>query len=339
MRRCLFAALLPLVAAALVLAVIGAACGSDSGSLTIYSGRSETLVGPILERFSKQTGIDIRVRYAETTELTATILEEGDNSPADIFFAQDAGALGALQDRGRLQALPQPLLALVPSAFSSPQGLWVGISGRARVVAYNPEKVSVTDLPDSILGFTDPKWKGRIGWPPTNGSFQAFVTALRLIEGEQAAAAWLRGIEANNPKEFPNNPAALQAVANGEVHVAFINHYYLFQAQNEQGGSINARNHYLKGGDAGALVNVAGAAILDTAGNKSDAERFIEFMLSREAQEYFATETFEYPLVAGVSINPALPQLAALEPPQIDLSNLSDLEGTLKLLRDTGVLP
>jgi len=336
--RSLSAALLPLVAAALVLAVIGAACGGDDGSLTIYSGRSETLVGPILERFSKQTGIDIRVRYGETAELTATILEEGDNSPADIFFAQDAGALSALQERGRLQALPQQLLALVPTAFSSPHGLWVGISGRARVVVYNPEKVAASELPDSILGFTDSKWKGRIGWPPTNGSFQAFVTALRLIEGEQAAAAWLRGIEANNPKEFPNNTAALQAVANGEVHVAFINHYYLFQAQQEQ-GSINARNYYLKGGDAGGLVNVAGAAILDSASNKSDAERFIEFMLSREAQEYFAMETFEYPLVSGVSINPALPQLAALEPPQIDLSNLSDLEGTLKLLRDTGVLP
>ncbi|MDP3767184.1 MAG: iron ABC transporter substrate-binding protein [Dehalococcoidia bacterium] len=322
-----------------VLAAV-AACGGDDGeTLTIYSGRSQSLVQPLLEQFSEDTGVTIKVRYGETAQLAATILEEGDNSPADVFFAQDAGALGALADEGRLAELPADLLALVPEPFRSPDGLWVGASGRARVVAYNTENVSPEGLPDSILDFTDPEWKGRIGWAPTNGSFQAFVTGLRVTAGEETAREWLEGIEANDPTEYANNVAAVEAVARGEVDVAFVNHYYLFRFLAEEGGSFDARNYYLPGGDPGALVNVAGAAVLDTADSSEDAERFIDYLLSPAAQQYFADETFEYPLIEGVETDPELKPLSELEPPNIDLSDLSDLEGTLDLLRETGVLP
>ncbi len=330
-------------AAALFLAVtlvaLAASCNANADSLTIYSGRMQELVEPLLERFSEDMGIKIRVRYGDTAELAATILEEGANSPADVFFAQDAGALGALAGEGRLVALPAQLLERVPSPFRSPDGLWVGVSGRARVVAYNTEKVAPEELPDSILDFTDPRWKGRIGWAPTNGSFQAFVTALRLIEGEDGARAWLLGIKANDPKEYPNNMTALEAVARGEVDVAFVNHYYLFRALAEEGEGFGARNYYTRGGDPVTLVNVAGVAILDTADRTEDAQRLIDYLLSPEAQQYFASETFEYPLIEGVATHPDLVPLSELEPPDIDLSDLSDLEGTLKLLQETGVLP
>jgi len=200
----------------------GAPAGAASGSITVYSGRAESLVGPLIERVTKETGIEVRARYGDTAELAAALLEEGKNSPADVFFAQDAGALGAVGQKGLFVKLPDELLNKVESRFRSPQGLWVGASGRARTVAYNTDVLREQDLPASILGFTDTQWRGRIGWVPTNGSFQAFVTALRLTEGEPQTARWIEGVKANNPKGYANNTAAVRAVASREVDVAFV---------------------------------------------------------------------------------------------------------------------
>ncbi|MEX2247090.1 MAG: iron ABC transporter substrate-binding protein [Dehalococcoidia bacterium] len=333
---------LRVLAAAAALLVAGwfaASCGGDSETLTVYSGRTQSLVQPVLDAFAAETGIDVRVRYGETAEMAATILEEGGNSPADVFFAQDAGALGALAREGRLAVLPQEQLDRVAAHFRSREGVWVGVSGRARVVAYNTENVDPEELPDSILDFTDPAWRGRIGWAPTNGSFQSFVTALRVIEGEDVARAWLEGIKANDPVDYANNTAALEAVANGEVDVAFINHYYLLQFLAERGESFGARNYYIKGQDSGALVNAAGVAVLRTAKHADEAEQLVEFLLSEEAQQYFAETTYEYPLSAGVPADPRLVPLSELATPDIDLGDLADLEGTLDLLRATEVLP
>jgi iron(III) transport system substrate-binding protein len=306
--------------------------------LIVYSGRTETLIGPIIERFEEETGISVGVRYGDTAEMAATILEEGQNSPADVYIAQDAGALGALQNEGLLAPLADDILNRVDARFRSPDGVWVGLSGRARVVAYNLENVTPDDLPDSIHGFTEPEWSGRIGWAPTNGSFQAFVTALRVAEGDDAAHAWLEGIMANDPVVYPNNATALQGVAAGEVDVAFINHYYLFQALKEEGDDFNAANYFLPAGDPGSLVNVAGGAILNTSEHPDVAAQFIAFLLGEEAQHYFAEETFEYPLIEGIAIDPRLPALADIETPDIDLSDLSDLQGTLLMLQDVGAL-
>ena len=308
------------------------------GSLVVYSGRSEELVGPIFEQFEERSGVDVQVRYGETAELAATILEEGENSPADLFFAQDPGALGALDDEGRLTKLPDDILNRVPSRFKADDGDWVGTSGRARVVAYNTEELTEGDLPDSIFDFTDPEWSGRIGWAPTNGSFQAFVTALRVLEGEDRAREWLEGIQANDPFVYPDNLSAVEGVASGEVQVAFVNHYYLFRVKEERGDDLPAANYYLKGGDPGALVLAAGAGVLDTAENPDAAKEFLEFALSGEAQQYFADETYEYPLVKGVEINDELPPLSEMQGPEVDLSDLDDLGGTLELLQETGVL-
>lgn len=313
--------------------------GGDSSTLTIYSGRTQSLVGPLLERYADETGVNVEVRYAGTSELAATILEEGGNSPADVFFAQDAGALGALAKEGRLAALPEATLDLVDARFRSDDGNWVGVSARARVIAYNTDSIDPADLPDSILDFTDPKWKGRIGWSPTNGSFQAFVTALRLLDGEDGARAWLEGIKANDPVSFPGNLPALEAVASGELDVAFINHYYLYQLRKETGGAVDAANYFLAGGDPGALVNVAGVGVLDSADSSEEAQAFINWLLEEEAQRYFATETHEYPLINGVAPEQDLIPLDEIQSPELDLSDLDDLEGTLKLLRETGVLP
>ena len=313
------------------------AAPADEGPVTVYSGRSEELVGPLLEQFTDATGIEVEARYGDTAEMANLILTEGDNSPADVFFAQDAGALGAVAERGLLTALPAETLEHVDSRFASPSGEWVGVSGRARVVAYNTETLSEADLPDSIFEFTEPEWEGRIGWAPTNGSFQSFVTALRVIEGEDRAREWLEGIQANDPNVYEGNNPALDAVIAGEVDVAFINHYYLMQRLAEE-PDAPAANYFLTDGDPGALVNVAGAGILDSSENQEAARQFVEFLLSPEAQEYFASETKEYPLIEGMEPDPELPPLEEIGTPEIDLSDLSDLEGTLELLQEVGIL-
>lgn len=308
------------------------------GSLVVYSGRSEELVGPIFEQFEEESGVDVQVRYGDTAELAATILEEGPNSPADLFFAQDPGALGALSDAGLFAELPVGILERVEGRFRSPDNLWVGTSGRARVVAYNTDELKEGDLPNSILDFTDPKWEGRIGWAPTNGSFQAFVTALRNIEGEETTREWLQGIEDNNPFVYPDNSSALEGVASGEVDVAFVNHYYLLRAREEQGEDPPVENYYLRDGDPGALILVSGAGVLNTAENPKAAEDFLRYALSDETQQYFAESDFEYPLVKGVKTADGVVPLSEIESPDVDLSNLDDLEGTLELLRETGAL-
>ncbi len=308
------------------------------GTLTVYSGRNEKLIGPLIDRFQKETGVEVKVRYGDTAELAAALLEEGKNSPADVYFAQDAGALGALVAAQRLAKLPDTLLNQVDARFRAPQGEWVGLSGRARTVVYNTKELKETDLPDSLLGFTDPRWKGKIGWAPTNGSFQAFVTALRVTHGEEATRQWLEGIKANNPKVYSNNTAIVQAVGAGEVQVGFVNHYYLFSFLKEQGESFPARNYHPRAGDAGAMINVAGAGILTSAKDPKLAERFVNYLLSKDAQQYFADETFEYPLVEGIKTHSLLIPLSQIKTPKLDLGSLSDLEKTLKLLRDTGVL-
>lgn len=308
------------------------------GDLVVYSGRSEELVAPLIERFRASTGRDVRVKYAGTAELAATILEEGENSPADAFFAQDAGALGAVAGAGMALELPGSILDRVDARYRSPAGSWVGVSGRVRVAAYDSRDLEPGDLPSSIFGFTEPAWRGRIGWAPTNSSFHSFVSALRVVHGDGVARRWLEGMRANEPRAYEGNSQALQAVAAEEIDVALVNHYYLMRQLAEAGSAFPVRNHFFANGDVGSLVNVAGALVLRTSDRREGALDFIAFLLAEESQRYFATETFEYSLVETVPAPEGLVPLAELDPPNIDLSDLADLAGTLELLRETGIL-
>ena len=324
---------------ALLAGLSGCGFGGGGGEeLTIYSGREQDLVGPLLDRYAKEEGVDIKVRYGGTPELAATLNEEGGASPAEVFFSQDAGALGTLQDEGRLAKLPQDVLAAVDRRFRSPRGDWVGVSGRARVIAYNTEEVERSELPRSVLGLAGGRWKGRVGWAPTNASFQAFVTALRKTAGEDRAERWLRAMRDNDVQVYENNVAIRDAVAKGEIQVGLINHYYVAEARAQEGPDYPVGIYEPPGGDPGALVNAAGAAVLKSADSSKEAERFLRFLLSREAQRYFAGETKEYPLAAGVKPEPGLVPLSRIEQPDVDLSDLADLQGTVDLLEKTGVL-
>ncbi len=310
----------------------------DPGTLVVYSGRSESLVGPIIEQFEEVTGVNVAVKYGSTGEIAATILEEGGNSPADVFFAQDPGGLGEVANAGLFETLPTSITEKVPTWARSPESEWVGISGRARVVVYNTENLTADQIPTKMEDFTKPEWKGRIGWAPTNGSFQAMVTAMRVVWGEEKTREWLLGIQANDPKVYPKNTPTVAAAGTGEVDVGFVNHYYLYRFLAEEGEEFDARNYHVTDGGPGGIILVAGGGILKSAENKDNAERFFNFMLSRVAQQYFAGQTYEYPLVDGVNTNRLLTPLDELNNPDIDMASLEDLAGTQMLLRDLGIL-
>jgi iron(III) transport system substrate-binding protein len=311
---------------------------AGNGSITVYSGRGQDLVQPILDRFEEETGVEVRVRYGDTAEMAAAILEEGSNTPADVYYGQDAGALGALAREGLARKIPDSTLQRVDSRFRSPDGLWVGSSGRARTVIYNTDQLDESDLPSSILDYADSQWENMLGWAPTNGSFQSWVTALRILEGEDVAREWIEAIDALNPLVYEGNTPIVGAAMSGEVAAGFVNHYYLYREQAEAGGDVGAENYFFRNGDVGGLINVAGMAILEPSQNVEQAERLVEFLLEQEAQEHFATETFEYPLAEEMDPEADIPSLAELETPDIDLSNLDDLEGTLALLQEVGLI-
>lgn len=341
------------------LSVLAAACGGEAddpedppattgtdspkpttagGSMTLYSGRDEEFVGPLLASFEEESGVELQVRYGDSAELAATILEEGEHSPADAFLSQDAGSLGAVAEVGLFAPLGQAVLDRVDSRFRSSQGLWVGTSGRARVAAYNTEVLTEADLPDSITGFTDPSWSGRVGFPPTNGSFQAFVAAMILTEGEDATRAFLEGLAANDPRLYEDNSSTLRAVAAGEIDVGFVNHYYLYEVSAEE-GDIPVANHFFTGGDPGALVNTAGVGILATSQNPAAARALVEYLTGDAGQAYFAEETFEYPVASGFRPSVDLVPLGEIQSPAVDLSDLgSALEPALRLLAEVGLV-
>lgn len=315
----------------------GAAEGGDDDTLLVYSGRSEELVAPLLEQFTIDTGIAVEVRYAGSGEMAAQLITEGDQSPADVFLSQDAGALGAVSKAGLFAPVDEETLAAVPASYSAADGTWVGVSGRARVVVYNAEQVPTP--PDTIDALLAPEWKGRIGYAPSNASWQAYVTGLRVLRGDDGAEQWLRAFKAQEPRAYENNVALRDAVNSGEVGLGLSNHYYLYELIAADGpDAVEARNQFMAPGDPGGLVNVAGVGVLKTAPHPVQAQAFAAYLVGESAQKYFATETEEYPLIAGVAPGVEMPPLTDLEPPQVDLSELDDLEATQELLVETGLL-
>jgi iron(III) transport system substrate-binding protein len=310
---------------------------TSSGPLVVYSGRSESLVGELFVAFTAETGIEVDVRYGDSGEMAALIMTEGSDSPADLFFSQDAGALGAVEEAALFATLPSETLALVEPKFESKTGGWVGTSGRARVVVYNPSLVDTP--PAGIDDLLDPKWLGRIGYAPTNASWQSFVTALRVTRGEDAARTWLKGFAANKPVAYEKNAVVRDAVNTGDVALGLVNHYYLFEKIIAEGAdAVVAKNHYFTNGDIGGLVNVAGVGMLQSSNNQESTIALINYLLSPAGQEYFAQKSFEYPLVAGIKQYAELPALADLNSPNVDLSDLRSIALTQEMLEEVGLL-
>lgn len=324
-------------------ATTSAAPSSESavadGEFTLYAGRDQELIDPLIEQFESDSGISVDVRYAGSTELAALLLEEGDATPADVFLSQDAGALGAVAKADMFATLPEGITEKVPAGFTSTDGSWVGVTGRARVIVYDSEQLSADEVPTTVAALTDPQWVSEVGIAPTNASFQSFVTALRVLEGEEVAKTWLEDMKANEVQIYAKNTPILEAANSGEIKLGLINHYYWYRMAAEVGAdNMRAQLAFPEAGDAGSIVNVTGAGLLEGAADDADALQFIEYLVSERAQQYFVDNTYEYPLIDGVVAPEGLPALQSLTNPELDLSDLDSLGDTTALLVEVGLL-
>ena len=358
MRRMTIARVLkPLILSLVVLALLASACGSDEAttgdesgsedtaahgddladSITVYSGRSEELIAPLLEDFTAATGVEVEARYGDSAELALLLQTEGDSSPADVFISQSPGALSLLAGEDRLATLDAGLVGLVDPGFAASDGTWVGLTGRTRVIVYNSELVAEADLPNSVLDLVDPTYAGQVGVAPTNGSFQDFVTAMRAELGDDATAEWLAAMAANDSPNYAKNSPIVEAVGRGEIPMGLVNHYYNLRAL-EADPSVPSVNHFLPADDVGSLVIVTGGAVLASSDSASTGEALLVYLLSEEAQTTFAAETQEYPLLPGIAAPDGLPALEGLAVDTIDFDLLGDgLTGTIELIRDSGI--
>jgi iron(III) transport system substrate-binding protein len=309
---------------------------STDGTLVIYSGRSKALVEPLVALFTQSTGIKVDVKYGGTSQLAIAIMEEGEQSPAALFWAQDAGALGALGNTGMLNPIPSDIMGMLDRSFANASGTWIATSGRGRVLAYSSTRATQADLPKSVFDLVDPKFKGRVAWAPSNGSFQAFVSAMTEMHGVDRTREWLVAMKQNGAVAYTNNNAILQGIAAGEADYGITNHYYLLRSKAED-PNFPVEQTYFDAGDVGNMLNVAGIGLLKSSKNTSAAAQFLTFVLSQESQVYIATEVFEYPVVnmdlGSGSIDPARKQA-----PNLDLEKIADLEATITLLREAGLL-
>lgn len=339
------------MSAAVVLALGVTACDAgDNGEgdeeqadgqdgVVLYSGRDEELIQPLIDEFTEETGIEVDVRYGDTAELAAQLIEEGESTPADAFLAQDAGALGAVAQEGLFDDLPAELLDEVPEVYRDDDDGWVGLSGRLRTLIYNTDLVDESELPDTAEELTGQEYEGRVGVAPTNGSFQAFVTAFRVSEGEDAAQQWLGDLAENDPQYRERNGPIVSDVLDGTLEMGLVNHYYLYAQAAERGvepEELPAENHLFEDGDIGALMNVTGAGVFDT--EHEDALELVAHLLSEEGQTYFVEETAEYALIDGFEAPAGLPDLEDLDVPDIDLNQLEDLDTTVEMITDAGLV-
>jgi iron(III) transport system substrate-binding protein len=309
---------------------------SDVTELTIYSGRSEGFIAAFFEQWQQQSGITLNIRYGDSAELAAQILEEGSNSPADLFLSQDAGSLGAIAEAGLFTELGDEVAAAIPAAFVAVNRNWVGVTGRARVFAYAPDRVKL--LPVSITDLTKSEYKNQLGIAPTNASFQAFVTALIEAKGRDFAKQWLQALQANGVKSYAKNSAIVEAIDKGEISIGLVNHYYTWEVSEGLGRAINVKNGFFAPGDVGNLINVSGAGVLVSSRKYAAAHDLINFLTSASSQQKFVTDTHEYSLIKGAKAPAGLPGLDQIGAPTVDLAALKNIKATQDLLIEVGLL-
>ena len=308
-------------------------CAATEESLTLYSGRKESLVQPLIDQFTTDTGIQVEVRYAGTSETAALILEEGENTNADVFFGVGGAALGALSRAGIFIELDQELLTQVPARFRSADNDWIGTSGRARILVYNQQ--TVDEIPESVMEFAGPEWAQRIAIAPSYGSFQAFVTAMRVIEGDDATLEWLKAMN-DQALIFNKDEEVMEAVEAGTADAGLVNHYYFYRRGVEDGfENLISAAAFFGARDVGNLVNVAGVGLLK---DSEPAKAFVEYLISDAGQQYFSDQTMEYPLTSTVAPSEKLIPLDQVPTAELDLNDIDQLDGTLELMREAGLL-
>ena len=338
------------IVAATVIAGLLSSCGGSSGSagaqpkvtLTLYNAQHEQTTDAMIAAFTKQTGIKVRVDNDDEDVLTAQIEEEGSRSPADVFYTENSNWLQQLDDRGMLAPIQASTLANVPKVDSASNGDWVGVSARISVLVYNPSKISASQLPTSVLGLADPKYKGKIEIAPSETDFWPIVSSVEKTYGQAKALIWLKGLKANagSNDNVPDNETLVNDVSQGTTNFALINHYYYYRLLAEVGqGTVNAKLAYFAPQDPGYLENISGAAILKSSKHQAAAQEFLAFMTSEAGQTVLAHgDSFEYPIHSGVAANPALPPLDQLHPNSFTPADLGTGLDAKSLLQQAGLL-
>ncbi len=334
-----------LTAASIAAGACGASTdGSDGGAeepetegITLYSGRIPAAIGGAVDMYEADAQRDVQVRFAETADLAATVVEEGDASPADAFFAQEPGAIAAVADEGLLAELPADILDRVPEKFRDPDGRWVGVTARVRVLAH-ADDIAESELPDSPLELTDPQYEGRVGWGPATSTLQQYVTVLRLSRGEDVAREWLEGMVDNGAVAFPDNVSIRDAIAGGEIDYGLLNHYYVAQAVAAEGDDYPVEV-YFQPDDFGSLILLTSVGVLESSERKQEAFDFVRSLLSDEGQEFFTSTSKEYPVATGVAADPSLDvPLADIPSPGGDLTDVTEIQATIELMQEAGAL-
>jgi iron(III) transport system substrate-binding protein len=339
-----------LLSCALLLALVASGCGfstEDSGGsgnepetegITLYSGRIPAAIGPAVDSYEADAKRDVQVRFADTADLAATLVEEGDASPADVFFAQEPGAIAAVAEAGLLTRLPDDILALVPPRFRDPDGRWAGVTGRARVIAYSRDAVAESELPASPFGLSAPRWQDRVGWSPASSSMQEYVTALRARYGDERTGEWLEAMVDNGAVAYPDNVTIRDAIANGEIDAGLINHYYVAQAIAAEGERYPVAVYFPPGG-LGSLMLLTSVGVLESSDRKEEALDFVRSLLSADSQAFFTGSSKEYPLARGAKPDPSLSvPIAEIPVSGTELVDLKELQATIDLMKESGAL-
>ena len=317
-----------------VLALAG--CGGSGGTdLVVYSGRNEALIKPILDRFIEESKLDVAVRFADTTDLAGTLIEEGDHPRADVFIGQDAGALGRLDEHGLLTRYSG--WSKVPERFRSADQTWVGLSARVRVLIVNTSELPRSEWPDSVFDLTDPKWKGKLAAPnATNASWIGFLSEMRLKFGDAKTREWLEGLKANDLAVLGSHTDVRNAVGSGEFPLGLVNHYYV-ELEKREGSPVTQIYTDQGEGEWGAVVNAASAGIVKGSDHPENARKLMDFLIRKDVQEQFAALNYEYPVMPGVPAEDLRP-LDQIKGTGIPLRDLGPkLESTLDLLDEVGL--
>jgi iron(III) transport system substrate-binding protein len=317
-----------------------AGAGHAADSITLYNAQHPQVVEMLTKMFTDETGIAVRVRSGEPPEIANQIAEEGDHSPADVFFTANSPELVLLSEKGLLSKLPAATLTAIPANYSASDGTWIGVLAREDVLAFNTAMVEEGALPASLMDLAKPAWKGRVAIAPSDADFLPLVSAVAALMGEAAAVDWLKGLK-DNAQVFDDNEGVMAAVDRGSVATGIVNNYYWARLRAENGANnMHSQIHHFAGGDVGGLVNVSGAAVLKSSAHKEAAERFLAFLVSRPAQEALARSeiAYEYPLLAGVAPNPLLKPLDSLAPPPLAPAALGDDQLAARLLRQAGLI-
>ncbi|MEZ2388324.1 iron ABC transporter substrate-binding protein [bacterium RCC_150] len=316
----------------------GSAVAGSGDGIVVYNAQHENLTGAWVDAFTKETGIKVTLRNGDDLEMSNQLSEEGKNSPADVFLTENSPAMVRIAGAGLLAPVDAATLSQVPAQYRPSTGNWTGIAARSTVLAYNKNKLTPEQLPKSLMDLADPAWKGRIGASTGGADFQAIVSAMLALKGEDATEKWLEAAKSNF-KSYKDDTPVLAAVNAGEVEAGILYHYYSFVDQAQTGeNSKNVNLYYFKNQDPGAFVSVSGGAVLAASKKQAEAQQFLKFITGKKGQEVLQTgDSFEYTVGSDVPANPKLVPLKDLQAPSVDPSKLNS-EKVTDLMTKIGLL-